>query len=190
MAVTLGSTGITFPDATTQTTAASAAGMVLINSVTPSSSAIIDTFISSFSSTYGAYLLVGQNIAVNSSGSIMLRFASAGSPDTTNKYSSASGTGTVGDTAYTLNNNNEAAFVEGPTDLGGVSFQSWFFSPNSTNYKYVQTMSSRQSSASTWRSYMATIAYTGTATGGFRLYLNSGPLFLAQGKLYLYGVRA
>jgi hypothetical protein len=190
MATTLNSSGIVFPDATTQTSAAGVSGFVLITSATPTSATTFDTFINSFSSTYGTYMLIGENIATDSAGTIMIRFASASSPDTSTKYSSASGAGVTNDTAYTLNNQNEGSLIEGPTDTGGASFKTNIYTPNGSNVKFWQTVVSRQASSTTWKTYSAAGAYTGTSSGGFRLYLNSGPKFLAQGKFYLYGLRA
>jgi hypothetical protein len=72
MAVTLGSTGITFPDATTQTTAATAgspAGMVLVQTVTASSSATLE--VTGFSSTYDNYILKVTGFRAATAGSYM-----------------------------------------------------------------------------------------------------------------------
>jgi hypothetical protein len=72
MAVTLGSTGITFPDATTQTTAATAgspAGMVLVQTVTASSSATVE--ITGFSSTYDNFQIVITDLRAATAGTYL-----------------------------------------------------------------------------------------------------------------------
>jgi hypothetical protein len=72
MAVTLSSTGVTFPDATIQTTAATASaapGMVLVQTVTASSSATLE--VTGFSSTYDNYVLKVTGFRAGTAGTYM-----------------------------------------------------------------------------------------------------------------------
>lgn len=66
MAVTLGSTGITFPDATTQTTAAGASGVTLISNTTATNSATVDL---TFTGSYTNYQIVMSQVRPISSSS-------------------------------------------------------------------------------------------------------------------------
>lgn len=66
MPTSLVSTGVQFPDSTIQTTAASASGLTLLQTVTGTSASTID--ITGFSNTYKNYRILGINIR-NASGS-------------------------------------------------------------------------------------------------------------------------
>lgn len=66
MPTSLVSTGVQFPDSTVQTTAASASGLTLLQTVTGTSASTID--ITGFSNTYKNYRILGINIR-NASGS-------------------------------------------------------------------------------------------------------------------------
>ena len=54
------STGVTFPDATVQTTAANPAGLVLISTVTASGASTVT--VTGFSATYVSYMIIGQGV--------------------------------------------------------------------------------------------------------------------------------
>ena len=69
MATTLNASGVLFPDSTTQTTAASAPGMVLVQTVTASSSATIE--VTGFSSTYDNYVLVITDLRAVTAGTFL-----------------------------------------------------------------------------------------------------------------------
>lgn len=195
MAVTLGSTGITFPDATTQTTAATAgspSAMVFINSVTPTAVTNIDTFNASFSSSYSTYLIVGEYLAGSADAGIRMRFVNSGTVDTGTNYSELSGASSIdGNTnrnyAYTDTTTLGSVKSTGTTTKG-TSFYAWLHKPNGTNPAYFNSNFQVPNSDTAYNSNGIAGAYIGTATSGIRIYVSSGT-FAAQGKIYLYGIK-
>jgi hypothetical protein len=88
MAVTLGSTGVTFPDATIQTTAAGASGsLIFLSSVTASASSTVD-LTTTINSTYSSYMVTVTDVRVSETTNIHLRYRVAGSFISLSNYTS------------------------------------------------------------------------------------------------------
>ena len=77
MAVTLGSTGVTFPDASIQTTAAGASALVLISTLTASASSSLTW---TGLTTYNNYLVILDSLVPTIAEALELRLGYGGTP--------------------------------------------------------------------------------------------------------------
>jgi hypothetical protein len=181
---------------TTWASTAPSSGMALIASVSVTAVTNIDTFISSFSSTYGTMLLVGENISASSSDTLSIRFASSGTPDTASNYGWNIDTAAIsGNTTSFYNSDDAIRFmgVRTATNQPGASFHCYIHTPATSGYKYMEGSGGLPSSAAgtsmVGSAFMG--AYKGTSgSGGIRIFCYNGSTFTAQGKFFLYGLRA
>lgn len=147
MAVTLGSTGITFPDSTTQTTAASASPLVLIGSTVASSSASVSF---PMSSTYKAFLLVFSGV---NSGATNGSIKWQGSDDSGSSYYSTGynwgyfGYENVVTAQGTSNNSQNGGYImlgsamNTGSGRGGCHGEAWIFPGDGTSNSYPYSIS-------------------------------------------------
>jgi hypothetical protein len=164
--------------------------LTLVATITPTAAANIDA-LNVFSSSYDAYVIVGEGITVAANDSLNLRLATSGAADSGSNYSA-----TVADNTQTT---STASFISvSPTGASilnggkGCDFIIEITNANdATNLKSVHVRSAAQSSVTPgWISWHRGFAYfAANAVSGFRLYLNGGNNFGATGKIYIYGYR-
>jgi hypothetical protein len=197
MAVTLVSTGITFPDATTQTTAATASPStwVYIKTVTASSSATVD--IEDAMTDYGVYVITANTVVPSTGGNLFyMRVKSSGSYQTTNYY---------GTNIYTTNNStisisnldssneltviNQNQQVAADSALANFSGQFYIYNPSSTKAKLMNSVFIQMNPATnTSKPAYMSAAYSASSTvTGIRFYFSVGTV--SVGTFRLYGIR-
>ena len=178
---------------TTWASTAPSSGMALIASVSVTAVTNIDTFISSFSASYGTMLLIGENISSSATDTLAIRYASSGTPDTGSNY------GYLRD-ALAVDGNNEISYavdtlaklilVRNATNQPGTSFHCYIHTPTGSGYKYHEGCGGTPSSNGLnmfGNAFMG--AYKGSSSGGIRILCSAGSTFTAQGKFFLYGLR-
>jgi hypothetical protein len=174
------------------TWATASSGMVLIASVSVTSVSNIDTFISSFSASYGTMLLIGENIATNADTTLYMRYASAGTPDTGSNYGynlNLTAINASSETSYAYDTSMPLIQLRNVTNDPGTSFHCYIHTPTRSGYKYHEGSGGSPNSnglAMFGNAFMG--AYKGTSSGGIRIYTTS--TFKAQGKFFLYGLSA
>jgi len=169
--------------------APTAPAMILLATLTPTAAANVD-FLTTFSATYDAYLIVGVGLNSNSgtSDSLYMRLAAAGTADGGANYAQVGTTNGAGvtttATGYALNLTVLAAGK-------GASFEARVLNANdATNLKTLHSWGTNQSAATPeWISTRFGGGYfAANAVSGFRLFWFSGANFLAQGKVRVYGI--
>lgn len=193
MSVILGSTGITFPDATTQTTAATAGaapGLVLISSTNATSATTLQN-LNAFSSTYDNYLIVGDGLSPATAGILGMRVAVAGSVVTAGnpyQWNITNGATFNGDVSWPIYYTTMAS-----SSSNGCSFQMFLLDVNNTTrYKTMNLGAvAFRSSTSTWQgnSIYGVFLDSTSALTGVQLYFQNGSNFLAQGNMKIYGFK-
>lgn len=168
----------------TQPSASTGASLTLLATLTPTAAATLDA-LTTFTSSYDNYLIIGQGLLPSANDSIMMRFAAAGAADTGSNYydSSVGGSDSVAGATMTLTG---SVFSTGK----GCSFTLRVFNANdAVNAKQVLSEHVRQSDGTpTWLagqnlgSYIAANAIT-----GIRFYWAGGNNFQATGKIRIYG---
>lgn len=165
-----------------------APALVLLATLTPTAAANVD-FLTTFSSTYDAYLIVGVGINSNSgtSDSLAMRLAVAGSADTGSNYARSSSNAT------TFTSTTSGLLICSPV-LGagkGADFEAKVLNANdATNLKSIHSWGSSQVDATPgWNTLRSGgVYFAANAVSGIRLYWNSGSNFLAQGSVRVYGI--
>lgn len=163
---------------------ASSSALTLLATLTPTAAANVD-FLSTFSSTYDNYLIVGEGILPSSPDSISFRFANAGTVDSGSNYYQITSSGGNSNTAVTN------GYVRGSSvyTSGGCDFTMTVQNVNSTTLnKSAQANSVAQSNA-TFRSQSCdATGYSNTsAISGMRLFWAGAANFAASGKIRIYG---
>ena len=162
-------------------------GMKLLATLTPTAAAAVNA-LTTFTSDYDAYLIVGEGIVSGSAGSLWMRLATAGTIDTGNNLTV--GTLATLSTATTPNvviSNSGSVYQSGK----GCNFAIEIVNVNDASaLKSINVRSSYQSTVTpqfyndvTGCSYAAANTVSGV---GFLW--SGGANFLAQGKIYIYGL--
>ena len=191
MAVSLVSTGITFPDSTTQTTAANPAGLVLISTVTASNASTVS--VTGFSSTYVSYLIVGQGIYPGTSSNYGLGMQINGATSNHKGIcaNAQSGTGTWSIESGTTNGILINRFTQTTSSNDACNFE--IFLPNAVGgngYKNVNGISNSYNSSdsvSVFSTFGGTYLSTSDITSVVISMLSGGNTI--YGTLKLYGFR-
>jgi hypothetical protein len=195
MAVTLGSTGVTFPDATIQTTAASASPWVFITSVTASNSATVD--IENAMTDFGVYVITANTVVPGTGGNVFyMRVKSNGSYQSTgyfgsNQYSSNNSSFTFSN----FNNSNQMDIVAqnqqiaADSALANFSGQFYIYNPSSTKAKLMNSTFIQMNPATNTAmpAYMTGAYSASTTVTGIRFYFSTGNV--SVGTFRLYGIR-
>ena len=168
----------------------SASGMTLLATLTPTAAAAVDA-LTTFSSTYNNYLIIGNGIKPASNDYLEMRFAVAGTVDAGSNYFPGTGaeslTAVTGSATYALVHGNPASVLAAGT---GLNFYLFITNANdATNAKGVAGKSVYQSAA--------TPAYTlgggqavytaANAVSGVRFKWDAGGNFAAVGTIKIYG---
>ena len=161
--------------------------LVLLATLTPTAAANVD-FLSTFSSTYDDYLVIGDGITVAADDIVKMRLAVAGAADSGSNYfvggSYAGGNVTSGSTAIDASPTTTSAGK-------GCGFDIQITNANATTgLKMVRVNSVSQINATPGYTSRFTIsAYTATnAISGLRLYCSGGSNFGATGQVRVYGI--
>lgn len=167
-------------------TSTSASGLVLLATITPTASASIDS-LSSFSSTYDNYLVLGTGLTVGTNDSISIRYAVAGTTDTGNNYYQVTnGSNNVTTTALSMAQITQTILAAGKGGSFMLNIQN---ANDATNIKVHHSRSMTQSLATpTYAEIDAGGVYSAAnAISGFRLITTGGNNFAATGKVRVYG---
>lgn len=163
-----------------------AAGLTLIATLTPTAAANID-FLTTFTSTYDNYLIIGDGITVAADDFVLMRLANAGTADTgSNYYAAVAASGTAFTTSATSQRVTSTITSAGV----GAGFEIRVLNANdATKVKVLHVVGTSQSNATPgFINYYSDGVYNpANAVSGFRLYLNGGSNFGATGKVYVYG---
>lgn len=181
---TAGATVVSYIKASGLAVISTQPGLILIATLTPTAAANLN-FLTTFTSTYDDYVVIGDGINGNStSDSISVQFANSGAADTALNYFSVSTT-TSSTTAVALGQVTNNVHSSGK----GCSFKIEIRNVNdATNIKTADTISLAQNATGTPTYAMAIngALYKGAAVSGFRLLWSGGASFLAQGTIRVY----
>lgn len=163
-------------------------GLVPLAVLTPTAAANVD-FLSTFSSSYDSYLIVGTNLNSNSgtSDQLLCRFANSGTVDTASNYASSATAGSV--FSATSTNILITSNVLGAGK--GAEFCIVVKNVNSSSgLKSASINSEYQNTAiPAWRFEVSAGVYIGGTVSGIRFYWSAGSNFLAQGSIKIFGIQ-
>lgn len=170
MAVTLVSTGITFPDSTTQTTAASASPATVVTSVNFSSTASVSWALD-FSTYPGGYEAIWSRVVPSSSGVGLLCEFSSNGGSTYSALSSQNVSTQQGVSGWTFSNNVSGYFA----------YMSGQWQRNATGFSMTVQIAARDDASSTSALTLSGLGFMSAAI----------PIpIVAMGFFYTYGSRA
>ena len=160
------------------------AGLVLLATLTPTAAANLD-FLTTFTSGYDNYLIIGDGITPSADNNLAIRLAVAGASDTGSNYSAP---------LHVSSTTAAAAYVDvintvESTGLG-ANFRIDILNANATSgLKSISVEAVCQNAATPgWSSNSASYAYfAANAVSGFRLYWTAAANFAAVGKVRVYG---
>ncbi len=160
------------------------AGLKLLATLTPTAAANVD-FLTTFTSTYDNYLIVGQGIKPATTQRLVMRFANSGSVDSGSNYVNV----TINVTGSILTATQYVSFYDTLSTGKGVNFCANVLNVNSASgHKTTSIVSlTHESGANSYGESENRNAYIGGAVSGVRLYWESGSNFAAQGTIYVYG---
>lgn len=158
--------------------------LVLLATLTPTAAANVD-FLSTFSSAYDNYLIIGQGILPAADDSLRIRFAVAGAADSAaNYYSNVIATAAT--SALTYGSIQNSVYASGK----GVNFEILVENANATTSSKTALTKAIAQTAST-PSYLAqqygTTYPAASVVSGFQLLWVSGSNFQATGTVRVYG---
>lgn len=188
--VTTGTTRtVTIPNSSGTMAYASDIKFKLLATLTPTAAANID-FLSTFTSSYDNYLIIGSGIKVGTDDALSLRLAVAGTSDTGSNYSASmqAGGATSGSTTTTATSVPITSTILAAGK--GANFIIEINNANdATNIKRIYSRGMSQSTATpTWSTITADYAYfAANAVSGIRLFLLGGNNFAAAGNVRVYG---
>ena len=166
--------------------ATTAPGLILLATLTPTAAANVD-FLSTFSSTYNAYLVLGEGLCPSANDQLRFQFAVAGAADSgSNYYVSTVGTPATSSTTAGTGTGNTG------TAGKGASFQMTIQNANDATSNIKSAIVSclvENNTASNFAHESRGIAYVAAnAISGIRFFWNSASNFKAQGKVRVYGI--
>lgn len=164
-------------------------GLVLLATVNPTAAANVD-FLSTFSSTYDNYLIIGSGVTFSTDDGLALRLAVAGAADTGSNYVAVPG-------GNNINSSVTSTYLQLPGGASvrsagkGCNFQISILNANDTgrfkcvDYRFIWNDNGGTTSY-IYNTQLA--AYIGAnAVTGLRLYGVLGGNFAATGKVRVYG---
>jgi hypothetical protein len=171
----------------------SAPGLVLISS-TDATAATTLASLSAFSSTYDNYMIILQGISPASGNpKLQLRLAVAGSADSGNNYTQASGTNSIGGGSQSAATSIQIV----ATDMSNTASQS----VNLILHIYDVNTTARTKAIQSWASYYGNVDAAYQAVGavgrytpasivsGIQFFFNGSQNFRAQGSMKIYGYK-
>lgn len=158
--------------------------LVLLATLTPTAAANVD-FLTTFTSGYDNYLVIGQGLKPATSTRLCIRLANAGAADGGNNYFIPAPDATTSSPGSECRINTSNTLPAGT----GVDFVANILNANSAaDMKFVSIQSmSNQDATPTYAHRGIPCAYAGVAVSGFRLYWESAANFAATGKVRVYG---
>lgn len=187
--ITTGTTRtVTMPDKSGTMAMTSDTNLPLLAVLTPTAAANVDA-LTTFTSSYDSYLIIGQGILPAADDILRMRVATAGVADTGSNYfegaSYAGVTITVASSSLSVTTNTTAAGK-------GCGFTILIANTNdATNIKTIDCKSVYQTNATPgYLSRLTLSAYPAANTiSGVRFYWSGGANFTATGKIYIYGIK-
>lgn len=179
-------TGLSLSSGTLSNTSSSAA-LVWLATLTPTAAANLDA-LSTFSSTYDSYLIIGEGIKGDTTDALYLRLGNAGSADTGSNYYNL-GTEQASQTTTASAFMQVASSVH--TSGKGCNFFLFVINANdATNMKSILgKVGAMNNTTPAFVMNGAHTCYAATnAISGIRLYWLGGGNFSAQGKIRIYGI--
>ena len=157
-------------------------GLTLIATLTPTAAANVD-FLTTFTSTYDNYLIIGQGIKPSSDDALLMRFSVAGSVDTgSNYFSSANTSVAAGSSMYVTSTVTSAG------KGGGFTVQIQNANDSSNAKTGIAQAMTQDGAGPGFVGVTRGIAYNAAnAISGFRLYWSGGANFAATGRVRVYG---
>jgi hypothetical protein len=182
--------GITITNGAGSITISSAAK--LLATLTPTVAANVDA-LSAFTSSYDAYLIVGEAIVPPAATNVALqaRFGNAGSADTGSNYVNFNITGTTSSTTATSFNVSNGVNVNGTASGNGIDFCIFVTNANSASLAKKGTVLGVTATGgnTTFGSVACCFTYiAANSASGIRFFWAGGQNFQAQGKIYIYGL--
>ena len=171
---------------TWQSTAPSGTGLTLLATVSPTVAANVD-FLSTFSSTYNNYLILGNDIKFAANDTLRMRFAVAGAADSSSNYvNNANGPGINASTTTTSFTASDTVLSTGK----GCNFSILVANANdATDLKTVDVSAASQDTGTISFIYFKQMNgyFAANAVTGFRLFANGASNFAASGSVRVYG---
>lgn len=161
-------------------------GMTLLATITPTAAANIDA-LTTFSSSYDNYLIIGTGLSVAADDTFRFRFAVAGSVDSGSNYYTADSY-----TVAAITASSTSGIVASTTTSAGIgaNFAMRIYNANdATRLKTAFSEHSSQSAATPAYIFRgaATVYTAANAVSGIRLFLLGGANFGATGKIRIFG---
>lgn len=159
-------------------------GLSLLATLTPTVSVSVD-FLTTFTSTYDNYLVLGEGIVGAASQVFTIRFANTGVVDTGSVYQVANSGSDAGAAATSMAVTDQNIKTAG----AGCNFVMHIMNVNATTQiKSVIINGTCQDAASAYGSVARHGVYTGSsAISGIRFLWSGGTTFTAQGKIRIFG---
>ena len=162
-------------------------GLVLLATVNPAAAANVD-FLSTFSSAYNNYLILGTDINFAANDTLRMRFAVAGAADSSSNYvNNPNGPGINASVTTTSFTASDTVFSTGK----GCNFSILVANANdATDLKTVDvSAASNDTSGATSFIYFKQMNgyFAANAVTGFRLFANGASNFKASGSVRVYG---
>lgn len=162
--------------------------MTLIATVTPTATTYVN-FLTTFTASYNTYLIVGENLRPALASYIAIQFASGGTAITTSTYGALIGASVNAGGAGSAFSDDRGHVVRITTSAtGSANFYCWVTGINTTNLKSGISYSSVIDGTPNFNGYASAFGVTSGTIGGFRLFWNDAGNWVAQGKVYVYGV--
>lgn len=163
-------------------------GLVPLATLTPTAAANVD-FLSTFSSTYDSYLIIGTNLNSNSgtTDALQLRLATGGAADAGSNYAKS----TTLNTAFTATAAQVSITGNVLGSGKGCSFVLWVKNVNSSSgLKTISAQTEWQQAATpSWNvDAFGAVYFAANTVSGIRFLWSAGSNFLAQGSIKVFGV--
>lgn len=163
-------------------------GLVPLATLTPTAAANVD-FLSTFSSTYDSYLIIGTNLNSNSGTTdiLQLRLATGGAADAGSNYARSVTLGT----AFTATAAQISMTANVLAAGKGCNFVLWVKNVNSSGGLKTLSIQSEWQDAATpsWNANaFGAFYFAANTVSGIRFLWSAGSNFLAQGSIKVFGV--
>lgn len=161
--------------------------MALIATVTPTATTYVN-FLTTFTASYNTYLIVGENLRPALASYIAIQFASGGTAITSGYGALIGASVNAGGAGSAFSDDRGHVSRITTSATGSANFYCWITGINTTNLKSGISYSSVIDGTPNFNGYASAFGVTSGTIGGFRLFWNDAGNWVAQGKVYVYGV--
>lgn len=160
--------------------------LILLATLTPTAAANVD-FLTTFSSTYDNYLIIGDGLKPAANDTLVFRFANAGTADSGSNYAGAANT-TANNVTATATSFNLIANITS-AGIGAGFVLSVRNANDATNIKTFDSQAQGQNAATpSWGLWGSAGVYVAAnAISGIRFFWSGASNFSATGKIRVYG---